>query len=161
MKTLTIIDGIKIILLPSEKLNTETMCICIKENGLLMDALHLGRLGIPCTKADLKDPRTKENFAPVHAYVLSDKKIKKGDWVYSTHNSKVFKVDVVEEGFVGENQDVLISKKYCTKIGSTTDRKLVRDIQVGKLGVVHKRLPSLSDDFMDRLCYHYNKQNNC
>ena len=164
MKTLTITNGIKIVLLPFKELNTETMCICIRESGLLMDALHLGRLSKPCTKADLKDLSLPKTFAPVHAYVLSDKKIKQHDWVYRSDTNEVFKTDFVTDAYVSMPNLMGaegVMKKYCTRIGSTTDRNLVRDIKVGGVGVVHKRVPMLSNEFMDRLCHEYNTQNNC
>lgn len=158
-KHTTVIDGIRIVLIPAKKLTTETLCICIKENGLLMDALHLGTLSRPCSKGDLKhDPGgVAEYFAPYHAYVLSDKTIKVGHWVYRSDTNQVFQTDLVTDAYINMPNEMGgegVRKKLCTKIGKTTDRNLVLDTLQS-----HKRVPKLNDDFISKLCYEYNKQN--
>lgn len=159
MTDLTIINGIKVALIPATEITSETLCVCVRENGLLMDALHLGTLSKPCKKSELTQLTKNPNphFIGAHAYVLSDKPIKKGHWVYRSDTHQVFQTDFVTDTYINMPTEMGgegVVKKHCTKIGKTTDRNLsiLKDS-------VHKRLPKLTDDFVQELCHKYNNEN--
>lgn len=111
----------KVVTLPTEKVNKGQRYIskCIKSFDLgYIDDFHNANnegsisYSFPVIEGEHKDWE-KEHYQQQHLYILSDEKIKAGDWVYDTIIKQIFSVSTINQNFI-----------ECKKIISSTDKSL-------------------------------------
>jgi hypothetical protein len=87
-KRILILKDVDIVLLPTDKFTTTTICKCIRENGLLVDALQLDILSNPPDKKELKYCGFGKDqigcldryFEPQHTYIVNNDRIEVDDY---------------------------------------------------------------------------------
>lgn len=117
------------------------------ENSLLFNNIT--------TKYDVKSLDKNECFQ--HLYIISDDKIKDGDWFYDSLDDRVSKAERVDENvytiFCKDNCSRL---KYCKKIIATTDTSLIIGYTVD-FNSKEIYLPQPSQQFIEKYIESYNK----
>lgn len=90
-----------------------------------------------------------------HLYILSDDKIKEGDWVYNFLNKQIRQVTNKEQS------EYYTQDEYIKKIIATTDLDLCStDIKnTSQTGVYIAGLPKIGIDFVERYVKEYNQNN--
>lgn len=86
-----------------------------------------------------------------HLYILSDEKIKEGDWVYDVCDGIV----KVEHEY--QLSYIMVFKIDCKKIIATTDRSL--EVVSKGINPVYEKLPQPSTSFLEKFVEEYNKGN--
>lgn len=146
----------KTVILPADKLNHGKYLVFNKENKLCVWDTHT--MG------------TQRTLSAQCLYILSDEKIKEGDWVYDVKTEEIGCIVSIREQyeycFVFANQQThkhhLID---CKKIIATNDPDLLQDIMLAPpceenawLGEYEESpVKPLSEEFISDYCLHFNK----
>lgn len=151
----------KIVMLTTEKATENTVCINQLNKNLFIASrsIHGNKLfEVPF------HGQHEKGITPQHLYVLSDEKIKEGDWCFRKGNGSHIKSFVFKASkkWLIENEESLdyilptFLKTNCKKIIATTDESLLLlgefSTTSGNVGYHPKPLPQLSNDFIKEYC---------
>lgn len=125
----------KIIMLPTEQ--KSNFACGLQPNGVIKECTTLNALGIG---------------KPQHIYIISDEKIKEGDWYYDILGNTIYKCQ-------SKGEEICIFKNYtkCKKIVATTDISLSPNKLYPMVQNNNTILPQLSESLITDYIKSYNE----
>lgn len=105
-----------------------------------------------------KDYLESQNIKPYHLYIISDDKIKDGNWFLNTKTNKIYQCNNNKD-FVNETYLNSFESKIYKKIISTTDLSLKNSLNILRNNLVENTLPQPSQQFITKYIEEYNKGN--